>query len=310
MNVAPPRGPRRAERLWLLFLAIAFSVAAAVATAGPGSGATNRDGAVAVTVTPTEGLADGQRVAIHAEATGGAQIFELRAHLCQAGAGIDNTSEFGFQGPYCPNGPIGAGQFDEGVVPPAGSTTADLEFAVGMGGVTWLDEQGYVHELTCGPGSPCDLVVEAQITNDTAFVTFPLLIGEGSPPPPPPPPPSSTEPPPAAAAGSGAGQSGATPPDAGATGAKSPGAGKLAGSGAAAAAGSSAARSSNGSDGGASVGGVLSTIGDAVGAVATGDPQFSQSVRVFAGGVAGVIGGALVVLIVVRARRRMQVQVA
>ena len=161
----------------------------------PRAPATNSDGAVTITVTPTEGLADGQPVSIHAEATGGAQIFELRAHLCQAGAGIDNTSEFGFQGPYCPNGAIGAGQFDEGVTPPPGSTTADMQFAVGMGGVTWLDEQGYVHELTCGAGHPCDLVVEAQITNDTAFVTFPLLIGEGAPPPPPPPP--STDPPPA-----------------------------------------------------------------------------------------------------------------
>jgi hypothetical protein len=50
---------------------------------------------------------------------------------------------------------------------------------------------------------------------------------------------------------------------------------------------------------------VLSTLKDAVDTVATGDPKFSQSVRVFAGGVAGVIGGALVVLIIVRARRRM-----
>jgi hypothetical protein len=308
VNARVHRGPHRSERLSLLVLAIAFAVAAAVATAGPGQSATNSDGALAVTVTPTEALADGQPVSIHAETSGGAQIFELRAHLCQAGAGIDNTSEFGFQGPYCPNGPIGAGQFDESVVPPSGSTTADLQFAVGMGGITWLDEQGYVHDLTCGPASSCDLVVEAQLTNDTAFVTFPLLIGEGSPPPPPPP--SSTDPPAAAAAAdAGTGTNTGSGNGAGAgAGPNSPAAGKLGGSEAAAAAGSSATRSS--ASGKGSGGGVLSTIGDAVDAVASGDPQFSQSERVFAGGVAGVIGGVLVVLIIARARRRMSAQVA
>jgi hypothetical protein len=56
--------------------------------------------------------------------------------------------------------------------------------------------------------------------------------------------------------------------------------------------------------------GVVSTVADAVEAAIVGEPEVSQGVRVLCSGLAGVIGGAMVVMIVVRGRRRMQAQVA
>jgi hypothetical protein len=88
---------RPAEMACALVLLVA---ALTFVTAPPGSTATGTVGPVNVSVTPSVGLADGQTVSIHAEATGGAELFEIRAHVCSTGA-ISNFVDFGYQGPYC-----------------------------------------------------------------------------------------------------------------------------------------------------------------------------------------------------------------
>ena len=287
------------DRIVMPALLVAFMGAAVVATAGPGGGATADAGPVVVTANPTAGITDGQVVSIHAEAPPGAQIYEIRARLCRHNAAINNAIKFGFQGRMCPVAAIGAGQFDEGFTPAPGTTAVDLAFAVGMGAITWVNELGYVNELQCGPGSPCDLVVQLQIPNDTVYATFPLLIGEGQVPPPPPPEESA---PPAAPAGAAA-------PDAAA--ARTDGSAPADGSKAkpAAEGKSGSSKTSDSSSGAATPEAVDSDAAADLVNVPSAviiPPDSTRSWRVFSGGIAGLVGGALIVLIVVRARRRMR----
>src|SRR5262245_65968922 len=88
----------RVNRLILPLLFVVFFLATVVATADIGAGLTAPAGPATVTVS-----ADGPLATVHAEVGGDSQIFAIAAHLCQHGAGINNTSAFGFQGEFCPN---------------------------------------------------------------------------------------------------------------------------------------------------------------------------------------------------------------
>lgn len=147
-----------------------------------------------VTVTAT----GAQKVNIHAEVGGGANLFSIIAHVCAPDAEVDNTYAFGFQGPNCSNKAIGDGDVEAKVVL-QNATAGDLPMKLGIGAVTWIDEIGYVHTLACGPGHPCNIVVELQVTNGTIFKSVPFVAGV-----PVAPPAAPAAPSPAAAGGAGA----------------------------------------------------------------------------------------------------------
>ena len=185
-------------------LVLGISVAALLA-ARPAATATGTAGPINVQVSPSVGLSDGQVLNIHAEATNGAELFEIRAHVCSSGA-ISNFVDFGYQGPYC----VAAAGIKEGglsgdyetFVVPDNRVSGDLQFRAGTGSVGWLDEIGYPHTLACGPGAPCALVVQLQTTNATTYYATDLCWGEGcpsepgeAPPPPPPSAPADSAPP-------------------------------------------------------------------------------------------------------------------
>jgi hypothetical protein len=152
-----------------------------------------------------------QQVNIHAEVGGGANLFSIIAHVCAPDAEVSDTYAFGFQGPNCSNKAIGDGDVEAKVVL-QNATAADVPMRLGIGAVTWIDEIGYVHSLACGPDHPCNLVVELQVTNGTLFKSVPFIAGvpvnpPGAAPPPPtaPPTPAPSAAPPAAPSGAGAG---------------------------------------------------------------------------------------------------------
>lgn len=275
--------------------------------APPGSTATGTAGPVNVSVTPSVGLADGQTVAIHAEATGGAELFEIRAHVCRSGA-ISNFVDFGYQGPYCvAQGGIAQGGLNgdyETFVAPESRVAGDLEFRAGTGSVGWLDELGEPHTLTCGPGSPCALVVQLQITNATVYYTTGLCFGGGCPAEPGTEPSAApvaaAEPPPASTPDPAAAPAAAAPADAAAASAAPQ-------SGAATAAPKAAS-----GEGSATSSPRTQALGaGAQTAALTVDPNdIPNSIRVFAAEAAGIAGGVLIVLIVMRARRRMALESA
>jgi len=125
-----------------------------------------------VKVTPTAA----QQVNIHAEVGGGANLFSIIAHVCAPDAEVSNTYAFGFQGPNCANKAIGDGDVEAKVVL-QNATAGDVPMRLGIGAVTWIDEIGYVHSLACGPDHPCNLVVELQVTNGTLFKSVPFIGG-------------------------------------------------------------------------------------------------------------------------------------
>src|SRR5262245_28250813 len=127
--------PHGFSRLIVPVLFVVLFLAAAVATADTGAGLTAPAGPATVSVS-----ADGPVVTIHAEVPGDSQIFAITAHLCQHDAGINNTSAFGFQGEFCPNFPVGDGDFETSKQLPPGTRAGDLQFRVGSGGVAWADE--------------------------------------------------------------------------------------------------------------------------------------------------------------------------
>jgi hypothetical protein len=298
------------RRLTACATSAAVAAAVLLATAIPAGAVSGQAGPIAISVTPTSGVGDGQMVTIHAAANPGSDLYQITAHLCQGGVSITDNYNFGFDGPYCTKQPVSADSDAETTVeiPRGSGGKGDLAFRVGAGTApTWFDFDGVIRSFTCGPGSPCQLVVQLQVPNDTAFYSATLCYGGDCPPEAPP------APPPAAPAAAGDGGQGN---------------GAAAGQGSKAGAGSGQGSGQHGtSDAAGKQTGTATPASTAVPAAANGqDAQraatgvsatsvsdaghaLSRATRVLLGGLAGLIGGALIVLIVLRARRRMQSEV-
>jgi len=304
---------RRAFTLFQFgFLLVAALVAGGVLSFGAGTAgaASGTAGPIAITVTPTSGVSDGQAISIHAEAPAGTVIYELRAHLCLPNANVNNTFDFGFQGKKCTNAAVGAGDVEQVASFGQGVSTADLDtFKVGVGTVHWVDELGYDQIIDCGPGKQCDVVVQVQITNGTVFFTVPLCYGaacapDGAPATTAPPTTAAPAPPAAAASASGTG-----------TGSAGAGANPTTAAGSAAApkagAASGAAKAGHGDVGTKSAGaqgkGDGSTaLAEATPASATttaSDTGLSLTARLFIAAIAGALGAARIIAVLSKARR-------
>ena len=135
-------------------------------------------GSITITASPITDLVDGSVVNVHVEAKD-TQIYSLTAHTCMPGK-VTGDHAFDFAGPFCPNVPIGSGDLAAQVALP-GATSADLAVKVGAGHVDWHNGLGFPYSITCGPGTPCDLVIRAEITNSTAYYQIPLCYGSGCP---------------------------------------------------------------------------------------------------------------------------------
>ena len=282
--------------------------------ASPAAPVAGEAGPVAVLVGPTNGLTDGQTIDIHAQAAPGSDLFEIKAHLCQGDVTIDNTWDFGFDSAYCSKVPVSPNADAETSVevPRGAGGKGDLNFRVGTGHAPiWWDVDGTPHTYACGDG-PCQLVVQVQVPNNTYFYSAPLCFGGACP----------SEPalafPPAdqASPGKAPGSNGGAGPDkspnpttkgqnqAGARGSAEPAknttTSTMTTSSPGGAAGSSGAAPGSGQDA------QQTAAGTQASAASDAGHELSRTARVFLGGAAGVLGGALIALIVVRARRRMQ----
>ncbi len=166
-----------ATTLVVLFLALA---GIAAFWAEPAPAVTTTAGPATVTVTDNGNVTDGQAAHIRVQANTGA-VYEIRAHLCAAGANISTTLDFSYDGAYCTPSPVSGGSDAETILAngsglPGGK--GDLAFRIGAGtGKQWTDYWGATHTLTCGPQSPCALVVQLQVTDNTFFATLPICYG-------------------------------------------------------------------------------------------------------------------------------------
>ena len=156
------------------------AIAAVMVVSQPARSYTGAIGYVVnVKANPTVGLADGQAVAVHVETVGGITMFDVQAHLCQAGAGIKNGFEFDLDGPFCSPSRASPAA-DAAVDQRGGGSSADLTFHVGIGtGAPWNETDGGTHTLTCGPGAPCDLVLQVAMSEQNFYHAIPLCFGDG-----------------------------------------------------------------------------------------------------------------------------------
>lgn len=282
--------------------AMAFFFLAGGPSSGPRAQAVGGNaGPVTVTVEKT---ADGQGITARAEAPAGVLIYEIVAHTCITGSNVRTTSDFGFQGRKCTNAPVGGGDVEQLVELPNGAGAAEIPyFRIGTGTTRWVNSRGYDQAITCGPGQPCDVVIQLQVTDGTVYYPATLCfdavcpagtVGETPPPSPPAAPvvpvaPVAGTESPAVTPAPGAAKAGKVPTAAAASDATSvdkP------------AAGGSASASNGDPDGDAarSSGISLSTV----------DGGRAQATRVRAAAVAGLAGGVLIVGLISRGRRQME----
>jgi hypothetical protein len=155
------RPPRSAGVCLLLAVLLAIA-AVVVGPSGSARALSDSVGPINVTISPTDGLTDGQAISIHATATSGT-MSEIRAHICDpAFAAHPNLFNFGFGGTLCSSVAPGTGD-SETIQVLANTTSGDLTFKAGIGTATFTDELfGDQHNLTCDSGHGCDLVVQFQ----------------------------------------------------------------------------------------------------------------------------------------------------
>jgi hypothetical protein len=270
-------------------------------SSGGARGLTGDTGPITVTVAPAAALADGQAVNVHAKSNDPAVgIFSLTAHLCQTDK-VTGDLSFSFARPVCTNTPLGQSDVEQ-LVTVAGAAQADLQFKVGTGTVDWLTPTGYPGSLTCAPGNPCDLVIRAEITGSTVYFRAPLCFGADCPADADPNAPAvapATTPPPAAAA----------PVATDASANESAGSGKAVPSGSSAAGGTPAAAApakgsgtSHSSASGEDTADLAGAQSASVVSLPAGGP--SRQLRVFVAALAGAIGGARILSVISKTRKR------
>jgi hypothetical protein len=172
----------RASAVVLTALGLALVIVALVQRT-PISATSGTAGPATVTVTPTDGLTDGQSVAVSATFAAGS-VSEMRVHLCAHNAGIANTADFDLDGPFCSPFKVSPAADAEKfiAVAPADTSAAILNgFHVGIGtGAQWVDFFDTPHTLTCDSSHQCDIVVQFQITGGQSWFAAPLTFAGGS----------------------------------------------------------------------------------------------------------------------------------
>jgi hypothetical protein len=174
----------RSLRSRVISVAIALVLAmAAVAVVHPWSAraSSGSAGPATVTVTPSSGLNNGDAVDITATFAAGS-VFKMTAHLCLDGGTYNNNADFALDGPWCsPNAVSPQADVVKTVNVAPSDTSASIAtatgnpFHVGVGtAASWQDFNFDTHQLTCGPSTVCDLVVEVAISGGNAFFVVPL----------------------------------------------------------------------------------------------------------------------------------------
>src|SRR5262249_5937961 len=135
-------------------------------------------GTLTIQATPTTNLVDSTVVNVHVAAQD-TVVYALAARVCLPGK-VSGDYTFSFTSKFCSSAPVGSGDVQQQVTF-AGDKSADLAFKVGSGTVDWTNSVGFPLTMTCGPGSPCDLVLQVEINNGTAYYQIPLCYGSGCP---------------------------------------------------------------------------------------------------------------------------------
>jgi hypothetical protein len=127
-------------------------------------------------VPQTDGVVDGQSVTVHASPDTGSQLFGVEARLCRGDVAVTGDGQFApTLGGACIDKPLSAVSDAKvtvvGVEPYAG---LDVTFRVGVGTTTFTTQYDGPATITCGPVSPCQIVLKLQYPKGFGFKGIPV----------------------------------------------------------------------------------------------------------------------------------------
>jgi len=134
---------------------------------------------LAVALSSTSGLSDGQVVSIKVTPDGGSQVYGLEVFVCAPNETFTQDADVrSTQSGKCISKRISAKGDDYKFVkvgPPY--REANVTFRVPVGSDTFLTDEGRPVTITCGPGHPCQLVMKLQYPDGFGFRAYPLSYG-------------------------------------------------------------------------------------------------------------------------------------
>ena len=194
-------------------LLLAFAVQAVDTSASPLATEGPTDNIAFNVSTATDSLGPGSVVQFTVQTSSGVGLNAVTVQLCTPGLSGYSPTNFGYSGStgvrcvkqFTPNGivagtelaPNPGATYRLDTVPFNGTpqTSGTFSFTAGTGSVTWFNAGGYgPNVLTCGPGSPCDMVVQVVSTSGTTYFKQTLTFA-GDPPVTTEPPVTTTQPP-------------------------------------------------------------------------------------------------------------------
>ena len=127
-------------------------------------------------VPQTEGVVDGQAVTVHASPEPGSQLFGVEARLCRGDVAVVTDGDFApTLGGKCIDKPLSTASDAKivvvGVEPYAG---LDVTFRVGVGSTTFKTQYDGSKTITCGPATPCQIVLKLQYPKGFGFKGIPV----------------------------------------------------------------------------------------------------------------------------------------
>ena len=119
----------------------------------------------------TDGVIDGQAVTVRADPETGSQLYGVEARLCRGDRAVVTDGDFAPSlGGMCIDKPLSAVSDAKVSVlgqEPFGSL--DVTFRVGVGSTTFMTQYDGTTTITCGPASPCQIVLKLQYPKGFGF---------------------------------------------------------------------------------------------------------------------------------------------
>ena len=139
-----------------------------------------KDIPLAVSVSNTSGLHDGDTVTVHVTPKDpGKVVYGFEMFICADGASfqLDADVRPTFTG-KCIEQPLStvSGDYIK-VAAAAPYVSADGAIKVGVGTNSYTTQNGRPVTITCGPGNPCQLVLKLQFQDAYGFQAYPLTFG-------------------------------------------------------------------------------------------------------------------------------------
>ena len=124
----------------------------------------------------TDGVVDGQTVTVHAEAQSGSLLFGVEARLCRGDRAVVTDGDFApTVGGICIDRPFsGNSDAKVSVVGQEPYGPLEVSFRVGVGSTTFVTQYDGPTTITCGPGSPCQIVLKLQYPKGFGFQGIPV----------------------------------------------------------------------------------------------------------------------------------------